>query len=64
MYTDNILTFEKGSGLLEPVKVDLKVGRAGLGLEQKLRAMKQEKEERYLNRIKKLNREFDPNKFR
>lgn len=49
---------------MEPIRVEVKHDRGGLGLKQMLMERKREKERRYLARIKKHNMEFDPNKFR
>ncbi|XP_018010416.1 G patch domain-containing protein 11 isoform X2 [Hyalella azteca] len=55
---------DKGGGCVEPIKVELKGDRGGLGLKQMLMEKKREKEQRYLAKMKKLALEFDPDVFR
>ncbi|KAF2362542.1 protein of unknown function DUF4187 [Trinorchestia longiramus] len=55
---------DKGEGRVEPIKVEIKSDRGGLGLKQMLMERKREKEQRYLARMKKQAAEFDPNAFR
>uniref|UniRef100_A0A2P2I8Y9 G patch domain-containing protein 11 n=2 Tax=Hirondellea gigas TaxID=1518452 RepID=A0A2P2I8Y9_9CRUS len=55
---------KEGSGRLEPIRMELKFDRGGLGLKEQLMERKREKERRYLANIKKKNQEFDPNKYR